>query len=161
LLGIGSVDTFLWQRIHSTIDQLFEASFSIRSLSYKRSLWVSLRIPLLLLGHGSAKTFPRQCRIIGGVVFYAVRVVAKERKRLVLTRTSCLFFRKYIRLAGARVRVRHFPARLPLFYPFSTSVAFSVSKVAPKEFNSITSATPANSYPSKCSTPLFITSFLL
>jgi hypothetical protein len=35
-------------------------------------------IPLSLLGNKSVKTFPRQRRIIGSVVFYAVRVVSKE-----------------------------------------------------------------------------------
>jgi hypothetical protein len=38
---------------------------------------------LSLLGNNSIKTFPRQRRI-GGVVFYAVRVVSKENRRLIL-----------------------------------------------------------------------------
>jgi hypothetical protein len=38
-------------------------------------LWVSLCIPLSLRGNNSVKTFPRQRRIFGGVVFYAFRVV--------------------------------------------------------------------------------------
>jgi hypothetical protein len=35
------------------------------------------------------KTFPRQLRTVGCVVFYAIRVVSKESRRFVLPRTSC------------------------------------------------------------------------
>jgi hypothetical protein len=42
-----------------------------------------------LLDNGSVNTFPWQRRIIGGV-FYAVRVVSKESRRLVLPVTFCL-----------------------------------------------------------------------
>jgi hypothetical protein len=52
-------------------------------------LWVCQCIPLSLLGNNSVKTFPRQRRIVGGVVFYAVRVISKENGRLVLLRTAC------------------------------------------------------------------------
>jgi hypothetical protein len=55
-------------------------------------LWVCLCIPLSLLGSNSVKMFPRQRRIVGGVVFYAVGVVSKENKRLVPFRTSCFYF---------------------------------------------------------------------
>jgi hypothetical protein len=41
-------------------------------------LWVCLRIPLSLLGNNSVNTFPLLRRIVGGVVFYAVRVETKE-----------------------------------------------------------------------------------
>jgi hypothetical protein len=37
----------------------------------------------------SVNTFPRQRRIVGGIVFYAVNVLSKESRRMVLTRTSC------------------------------------------------------------------------
>jgi hypothetical protein len=40
----------------------------------------------------SVNTFLRQRTIAGGVVFYAVRVVSKGSKRLVLPRTSCNIF---------------------------------------------------------------------
>jgi hypothetical protein len=50
--------------------------------------WVCLCIPLSLLGNNSVKTFPRPWRIVG-VVFYAVRVVLKESRRLILFRISC------------------------------------------------------------------------
>jgi hypothetical protein len=54
-------------------------------------LWVCLCIPLLLLGNISVKTFPRQRRTVGGVVFYAVHVVSKESRPFGLLRTSCSF----------------------------------------------------------------------
>jgi hypothetical protein len=44
----------------------------VRVLS-KESLSVCL--PLLLLGNNLVKTFPRQRRIAGGIVFYAIRVL--------------------------------------------------------------------------------------
>jgi hypothetical protein len=45
---------------------------------------------LSLLGNGSINTFPRQRRIIEGVVFYVVHFVSKEIRHLILTRTTCL-----------------------------------------------------------------------
>jgi hypothetical protein len=62
--------------------------YAVRVLS-KESVWVSLCLPLSLLGKNSVKTFPPERRIIGAVVFYAVLVVSKESRRLVLLRTSC------------------------------------------------------------------------
>jgi hypothetical protein len=53
---------------------------------------VGLCIPLSLLGNNSVKTFPRQRRIGGGVVFYAVGVVWKESRRFVLPKTSFLIY---------------------------------------------------------------------
>jgi hypothetical protein len=55
----------------------------------KENLWVCLCIPLSLLGNNSVKTFPWQQRIVGCIAFSAVRVVSKDRRRLVLPRTSC------------------------------------------------------------------------
>jgi hypothetical protein len=55
----------------------------------KESLWVCMCVPPSLLGNNSVNTFPRQRRIVGGVVFYAVRVVSKQSRRLVLPRTPC------------------------------------------------------------------------
>jgi hypothetical protein len=63
--------------------------FVVRVLS-KKSLWVCPCIPIELLGNNSVKTFPRQRRILGGLVFYAVGVVLKESRRLVRPRTPCL-----------------------------------------------------------------------
>jgi hypothetical protein len=50
--------------------------FAVRVI--KESLWVSLCIPLSLLGNNSVKTFPRQRIIFGGAIFYAVHVVSKK-----------------------------------------------------------------------------------
>jgi hypothetical protein len=56
---------------------------------------VSVCVSLLpLLDNGSVKTFPRQRRIVGGVVFYAFRVVSKASRRLDRPRNSCSFFFK-------------------------------------------------------------------
>jgi hypothetical protein len=46
-------------------------------------------IPLSLLGNNSVKILPRERRIIGGIVFYAVRVVSKDSSRTVVPKTSC------------------------------------------------------------------------
>jgi hypothetical protein len=48
-----------------------------------------LCIPLSLLSNHSVKTLPRQRSIVGGVVFYAVRVVSKE-TRLFLPSCYCV-----------------------------------------------------------------------
>jgi hypothetical protein len=65
--------------------------YTVRVLT-KESLWVSLCILLSLLGTDSVKTFPRQQRIFGGVVFYALLVVSKESRRLVLPDVPAYFF---------------------------------------------------------------------
>jgi hypothetical protein len=55
--------------------------------------WICVSVyPLSLLGNNTVKTFPRLRIIIGGVVFYAVRVVSKESRLLVLPRTSCYLY---------------------------------------------------------------------
>jgi hypothetical protein len=63
--------------------------YAVRVVS-KMSLWVCLYI-LSLLGNGLINTFSLRGRIVEGIVFYAVHIVSKESRRLVLTRTSCLF----------------------------------------------------------------------
>jgi hypothetical protein len=133
LPGNGSIYMFPRQRIHAAIEEMLDTSFSIRSVSYQRRVygslrvppkrwsegsqsrqtvkyshdsrgtrnqdslcwrgsaaiyWAALCIPLSLPGNGSVITFPRQRRIVRGD-FYAVRVVSKESRRLVLRRTSC------------------------------------------------------------------------
>jgi hypothetical protein len=57
-------------------------------------LWVGLRIALSLLGNNSVKNFPRQQRIVGGVVFYAACVL-KESRRLVLPELLVLAYFLY------------------------------------------------------------------
>jgi hypothetical protein len=114
----SSVDTFPRQWIHATIEELFDASFSMRFVSYQGKVcgswapwdsepritllarantnllaWTRVCISLSFLGNSSVKTFPRQRRIFGSVVFYAVSVASKESRRLVLPGTSCLRWR--------------------------------------------------------------------
>jgi hypothetical protein len=72
-------NTFPPQRIQATSEELLGVC-----------VWVCLCIPLLLLGNNSVKTFPRERKIVGGIVFYAVLVVSKESTRLVLPRVSCV-----------------------------------------------------------------------
>jgi hypothetical protein len=78
-------DSKIWSWVpwdsESTITVLVRASSNLLE-------WTGLCISLPLLGNGSVNTFSRQRRIVGGVVFCAVRVVSKESRRLVLTRTS-------------------------------------------------------------------------
>jgi hypothetical protein len=42
--SIGSVDTFPRQRIHTTIEELLDASFSMRSVSYQRRVCMSVSV---------------------------------------------------------------------------------------------------------------------
>jgi hypothetical protein len=50
----------------------------------------SVNVPLSLLGNGSVKV---PLSLLGnGYVFYAVRVVSKESRQLVLPRTSCYIY---------------------------------------------------------------------
>jgi hypothetical protein len=44
---------------------------------------VDLCVPLPLLGNKSIKTFPRQRKIVRGVVFYAVSVILKKSRHIV------------------------------------------------------------------------------
>jgi hypothetical protein len=43
--------------------------------------------PLIVARLQLGRTFPLEVRIVRGVVFYAVRVLSKENRRLVLPRT--------------------------------------------------------------------------
>jgi hypothetical protein len=63
----------------------------------KESYQLCLFIPLLFLGNGSVKTFPRQ-RVIGGVVFCAVRVVSQESScsQNFLLCFLCFFFKSFL-----------------------------------------------------------------
>jgi hypothetical protein len=44
----------------------------------EESLWISLYVPVPLLGNSSVKTLPWRRRIVGSVVLHAARVVTKE-----------------------------------------------------------------------------------
>jgi hypothetical protein len=72
----SSVNTFLRQWIPATIEELLDAC-----------VCGSVCIPISLLGNSFVMMFPRRRRIVGGVVFYAVRVVSKESRRLVHPRS--------------------------------------------------------------------------
>jgi hypothetical protein len=57
-------DTFLWQRIHATIEELLEASFSIQFVSYeKKSVGLSVNPPIVAR-HLLVNTIPRQRRFL-------------------------------------------------------------------------------------------------
>jgi hypothetical protein len=92
LLGNGSVKCIpyfiAWQKLGKHVPAAKETRNNSRIVG-PVCLWVCLCIPLLLLGYNSVNTFPRQRRIVGSVVVYAVRVVSKESRQLVLPRTSC------------------------------------------------------------------------
>jgi hypothetical protein len=49
--------------------------------------------PQSLIENDAVSMFPRQRRIFGGVVFYAVRVVSKESRLSVIPRTSRFILR--------------------------------------------------------------------
>jgi hypothetical protein len=55
-------------------------------------------LSLSFLGNNSVKTFQLQVRIVE-VVFYAARVLSKERSRLVLHRASYFCFGGWVRLS--------------------------------------------------------------
>jgi hypothetical protein len=97
LLGKGSARCILHFIARQRLGKHVPAAANTRN---KEELFdaclLSLCIPLSFLGNNSVKTFPRQRRIVGGVVFYAVRLASKESMRVVLPRTSCfLYFVKY------------------------------------------------------------------
>jgi hypothetical protein len=91
-------------QVNTPLSPFFNIHFSLLSLFWKKNkikggVWEHLTLcvcnPLSLLGNGSVNTFPaatntrNDTRIVLRVVFYAVRVVSKENRRLVLLRTSC------------------------------------------------------------------------
>jgi hypothetical protein len=61
-----------------------------RRIVVRLCLWDCPCIPISLVGSDWVKMFPWQQRIAGGVIFYAVHVVWKESRQLVLPRASCL-----------------------------------------------------------------------
>jgi hypothetical protein len=95
----------IWYEYHGTwtLKRWSEGSQSCQAVKYgnesrgtrnRDSLWwrgpaAIYCTELSLLGNSSVNTFLRQRSIVGGVVFYAVHVVSKESRPLVLTRTSC------------------------------------------------------------------------
>jgi hypothetical protein len=87
LLGNSTVNTLPRQRTNATTEELLCASFFYAVLVvWKESLWICVS-PLSLLGNNSVNTFPLQRTVIC-IVFYAVLVVSKQSRRLVLSVTS-------------------------------------------------------------------------
>jgi hypothetical protein len=78
----GSINTFPRQRIYETTEHAI--FYAVCALPNDSLSLYHLSLP----GSNSAKTFPRQQGIVGGVVFYAILVVGKKSRRLVLPRTS-------------------------------------------------------------------------
>jgi hypothetical protein len=68
-----------------------EKTWNDRRIGGSVYLWVCLWSSLPLLGNNSVKRFPRQDRIVGGVVLCAASVVSKQSRRLLLPRTSFCF----------------------------------------------------------------------
>jgi hypothetical protein len=87
LLTFECLNQFLWNLVciswHLNPSQQNTSKFPLISLR------VHMCIPLLLLANGSAKMLQWQQGIIGGTVLYAVHVISKESRRLVIPRTSC------------------------------------------------------------------------
>jgi hypothetical protein len=72
-----------------SLDKHVPAATNTHDNKIVERVFVGLCIPLSLLANGLGKQSLWQLRIVGGVVFYVVRVVTKESIRLVLSRTSC------------------------------------------------------------------------
>jgi hypothetical protein len=89
LPGNGPVNTLTWQR------NCWRCNFLYGPCRIKGES-VCLCIPIWLLGNGSVSTFPWQRRIVGGVVFYAARVISKQSRRLILTKTCCLMLKQVV-----------------------------------------------------------------
>jgi hypothetical protein len=89
LLHNGSVNTFPRQLIHETRKNFWTRRFLCGPCCIKGESVDLYMHPLIVQDNGSVNTVPRQQRIVGGVVFYAVRIVSKESTQLVLPRTSC------------------------------------------------------------------------
>jgi hypothetical protein len=94
LLRNGSVNMFPRQTCTQlTLEELMDASFSTRSMSYQSKFCMSVSLyPPSLLGNGSVNTSARQRR---NVVLYAVCIVSKETRWSVFPTTSfssCTYF---------------------------------------------------------------------
>jgi hypothetical protein len=116
-------------------------------------LWVFPCISLSLLGNNSVKTFPRQRKIVGGDVFYAVRVISKESRWLVLPRTclNLIFLKDQARRGDAspppppvlvpKNPKAHGPQLIPIL-----SQLISVHALGPRFFNNHFNITLPSTY---------------
>jgi hypothetical protein len=69
--------------IHATVRELLDASFYIPSVSCQRRVYGFVYVSQILVRD--------ELKAPRAVVFYAVRVVPKEIRQSVITRTSCYF----------------------------------------------------------------------
>jgi hypothetical protein len=88
----------------------------------KESVWIRLCIPLSLLGKSSVNTFPRQWRIVEGIVFYLVHVISKESRWLVLTRTCFYYCWIYWRFVKPIVTMYIFHCEAKYHLPYTLPV---------------------------------------
>jgi hypothetical protein len=79
----------LGKHVSAAIMELLDAPFSMKHLSYQRRFRGSV-YPAIVSRYHLGKDGLNQRSMIKGVVFYALRVVSKESRRLVLHRISCL-----------------------------------------------------------------------
>jgi hypothetical protein len=94
LVGNVMVNRFPRPRICSAIE-LLDASYSVRSIACeKKKKFVSLCILISLLGYVFGYDVPALRRIVGGVVFYAIRVVSKESSLFGCSQYFLLFIAK-------------------------------------------------------------------
>jgi hypothetical protein len=77
LPGNGSVNRFLSQQIHTTLEEMLDALFSLWSVFYKSRVCVSV-YPLTLLGNSLVNAFLWQQRTVEGIIFYVVRVISRK-----------------------------------------------------------------------------------
>jgi hypothetical protein len=87
LPGNGSINMFPWERIR-TIQELLEASVSIRSVLYEMRGCDSVYCRIVA-GQWLGKNFPAARKYCWKRHFYPVHVASKESRQSVLRRTSC------------------------------------------------------------------------
>jgi hypothetical protein len=82
LLGKGSVKCIRSWVARQRVGKDVPAARNVRKIEdLLTCVFVSLCIPLWLLGNNSVKTFPRQRRIVGGFIFHEAPVVSNKSRR--------------------------------------------------------------------------------
>jgi hypothetical protein len=78
LIGNGSVNTLSWQRIHATTEEFLKFRI-LYGPCHTKGQSVGLSVyPLIVARQQLGKHVPEAKWIVGGIVFYAVRVVSNE-----------------------------------------------------------------------------------
>jgi hypothetical protein len=85
-----------WISLYETWYVYHDIRAHLNGVLYKSLPSVCVSIPLSFLGNGSVNTFPRQRRIIRGVVFSEVRVISEESRRLVFPELTVYMFTKQV-----------------------------------------------------------------